>query len=137
MQFVVPQFIDLEPKILGPITARQFVIMIFTFGAIFLCYKYGPANLWLLEAIIILIIGATFAFVKINGRPFHYFLLNFIQTLKRPKLLVWSKENLSIVEKEFKEKPNKGQKIVIRKPLSSTNLSDIALLVDTGGKYKK
>ena len=27
-QFVVPQFLDVEPKIIGPITLRQFLIMV-------------------------------------------------------------------------------------------------------------
>ena len=38
-QFTVPQFIDVEDKVIGPITVRQFIIMLAGFLAIAICYK--------------------------------------------------------------------------------------------------
>ena len=38
-QFTVPQFIDVEDKIIGPITTRQFVIMLAGFTLIGISYK--------------------------------------------------------------------------------------------------
>lgn len=39
-QFLVPQFIDVENKIIGPLTVRQFVIFLIAAGFIFLVLKF-------------------------------------------------------------------------------------------------
>ena len=38
-RYNVPQFIDVEAKIIGPITARQFIIMLVACGLTFIWYK--------------------------------------------------------------------------------------------------
>src|SRR3989338_6179494 len=75
-QFVVPQFIDVEDKIFGPITTRQFIILLVGGGIVFLAYRFGDLALF---AVILAVVGGItflFAFGKINGQLFHYFLLN-------------------------------------------------------------
>jgi hypothetical protein len=140
-QFVVPQFIDIEPKIIGPITARQFVLIMIGMGLMFLAYKTADIALFVMEAILILLIVGTFAFVKINGRPFHFFMLNVIQTFKKPKIRVWAKQVLP--EKVIKGKKIKGEKAeAVRPPvppkkLPRARLSDLSLLVNTGGVYRE
>jgi len=138
MQFIVPQFIDLEPKIIGPITPRQFIILITTFGLIFVCYKLTDFGLFIIEAIVLFVLGGTLAFFKVNGRPIHYFLLNLFETFKKPNIRIWRKEYIPVAEKEFRERGKKIEKLVVpRKPLSTAKLSQISLLVDTGGKYEE
>jgi hypothetical protein len=139
-QYVVPQFIEIEAKIFGPITARQFIICLIGAGFMFLAYKLADFVLFILEGLIIFIITGFFAFVKINGRPFYYFLLNLIQTLQRPNLRVWQKEKLRIMNHELQEGKKKDEKIDEVKPgkrLSSSRLSDLSLVVDTGGSYRE
>ena len=53
-QFTVPQFIDVEDQILGPITVRQFVIVLA--DGIFLAISYKLADLTLF-IILLLIFG--------------------------------------------------------------------------------
>ena len=91
-QFVVPQFIDVEDKILGPITTRQFAILMITALVMFIIYKI--LYIWYAVAIDVMLLGMALvvAFVRINGQPFHYFLLNFVQTFRRPSVRVWNKE---------------------------------------------
>ena len=140
-QFVVPQFIDIEPKIIGPITARQFILIMVGMGLMFLAYKTADLTLFVMEAILIILVVGTFAFVKINGRPFHFFMLNVIQTFKKPKIRVWAKQVLP--EKVIKGKKIKGEKAeAVRPPvppkkLPRARLSDLALLVNTGGVYRE
>jgi len=136
MRFTIPQFIDIEPKIIGPITPRQFILLIFGGGTIFLCYKIF--SFWTFIAITLLLIipiFGAFTFVKVNGRPFHYFVLNFIQVLKKPNLRIWQKEYL--LEKEIVHKKEKItiEPTILRKPLPKSRLSELALQVDTGGRY--
>ncbi len=140
MQFIVPQFIDIETKIIGPITPRQFIILIVTGGLIFVCYKLSDFGLFIIETILLIIVGGILAFFKVNGRPIHYFLLNLFQTVKKPGVRVWCKESIRIIEKSFRERKEgkkEGEIIVPRKPLSSSHLSQAALLVDTGGSYQE
>ena len=78
----------------------------------------------------------TFAFLKINGRPFHYFLLNLIQTLRRPSLKIWNKE--VYFDEIAKEKKTPTPKYIPPKQhLSATRLSELSLVVDTGGAYRE
>ena len=137
MQFVVPQFIDIEPKIFGPITPRQFIILIITGGLIFVTYKACDFSLFILIAVVLFVIGGTLAFMKINGRPIHYFFLNLFQTFKKPNLRIWRKEFILEKELRVKEKKEIPPIEVPRKPLLTTRLSEISLLVDTGGMYRE
>ncbi len=75
-QFTVPQFIDVEDKIIGPVTTRQFIIMLSGALLIAVCYKLFDFSLFVTVSILIILIFGTFAFIKVNGRPFHLFILN-------------------------------------------------------------
>src|SRR3989338_3060063 len=90
-QFTVPQFIDAEDKILGPVTARQFVILMVVALVDVLLYKLLSFVMFLLIGVPLVVVGGIIAFVKINGQPFHFFILNLIQTFKRPSLRGWDK----------------------------------------------
>ena len=69
-QFVVPQFLDVEAKIIGPITGRQFVILLATILAEFLIYSIFLNILFMLIfGIPTFALGIIFAFVKVNGQP--------------------------------------------------------------------
>lgn len=136
MQFVVPQFIDIESKIIGPITPKQFVIFLLVAGILFISYKLADFTLFIIEAVITILIGGSFAFLKVNGQSFDFFLLNIVGNFKNPGLRIWRKQVIKLV----KEKPEKLKKkdkkpVVSRKPLTASKLSQIALMVDTGGMY--
>lgn len=137
-QFIVPQFIEVEDKILGPITVRQFVIMLVDFGMVFLFFKIFDFALFVLAGLPMLGIGFALAFIKINGQPFHFFLLNFAQTLRRPKLRIWDK-NISDAELRFytQRVEAKLPPSPPRKPLlEASKLAELSLVVNTGGVYK-
>lgn len=138
-QFTIPQFIDVEDKIIGPITTRQFIIMLGGFLLMGVSYKIFDFSLFLTVSILIFLIVVVFSFVRINGRPFHFFVLNLAQTLKRPKLRVWNNkflpaaESYGINEKEIiKQTPPPAPKV---QP-SLSRLAELSLIVDTRGEYK-
>ncbi|MDP2683555.1 MAG: hypothetical protein Q8P20_00710 [bacterium] len=135
-QFVVPQFLDVESKIIGPLTVRQFLIFIVGSGLIFVVFKLASFWMAAIEGLLIFAITGVFAFLKINGRPFHFFLVNLLMTLKRPIIKVWRKEyNPDDFKKEEKKDPIK--QIVIKKRMTNSRLSDLSLVVDTGGAYRE
>ncbi|MFP4514400.1 MAG: PrgI family protein [Parcubacteria group bacterium] len=133
-QFTVPQFIDVESKVIGPLTARQFLT--FVTGAVFvgLSYLYFDFDLFIVSSSIIVMITGVFAFLKINGRPFHFFVLNLIQTLKKPGLRVWNHKlgkdlEAEIINIEYKEN------IPSKELYNKSRLSELSLVVDTKGQY--
>jgi hypothetical protein len=136
-QFVVPQFIDVEDKILGPITTRQFSIMMVTGLVGFIVFKLASFPVML--AINLPLIGAAIvlAFVRINGQPFHFFLLNFVQTIKRPAVRIWNKEltDAEIIALSKVEPPPPPPPKIYKEAPTTSRLSELALQVNTGGVY--
>lgn len=139
-QFVVPQFIEVESKVIGPISVRQFIILLVTAGLIYVLFEIFSFVIFIILAVITLATGGTFAFAKVNSQPFHTFILGVIQTAKRPRLALWNREGpMKVVEKagrKDKNEKNKGKKEFIPKPdVSQSHLAELALIVDTEGKY--
>lgn len=135
-QFTVPQFIDVESKIIGPITTRQFLIFLAAAVIIGISYKIFDFSLFLTIGIVVFALAGTFAFLRINGRPFHFFLLNFIQTLRRPGLRVWN-HNLGFVDVPENINVVKGEIPAPKKEVyKSSRLAELALVVDTKGRYR-
>lgn len=137
-QYVVPQFIDVEDKIIGPLTTRQFIIIMAAGFMIFLEFSLASFGFFLFQGIVTLAVAIVLAFVKFNGMPFHFFLINLIQTLKRPRLRVWQKQ---VHEFDVKQaiQPAAAQTLTPAgaKPLlQQSRLQQLTLLVDTGGAYQ-
>lgn len=137
-QFVVPQFIDAEDKIFGPITARQFIILMVVFMIEFGMFRLLSFVAFLIIGIPFFALGGIVAFVRINGAPFHYFFLNLIQTFKKPRLRVWSREYSDSELKELmRTTPPPPLTHVVRKEFTGTSrLQELTLVVNTGGIYK-
>lgn len=137
-QYIVPQFIDVEDKILGPLAVRQFIIILGGIGLIVGAYQlvYKLANqfgIFILSAFGILIGLVAFAFIKVNGRPFHQFLLNVLQSLKNPRMRLWNNE---VSERlAYRREPPPPPPIPTKQPLTQTKLAQLSMLVDTGGAY--
>lgn len=137
-QFVVPQFIDVEDKIIGPITTRQFIMGIVVALFLFLAYRFADLILFIIEAVVLVGLYVLVAFVKVNGQPFYYFMIHIIRSAKRPALRVWDKEDtfLRVKAAHDKEDTGLGAPPVVRKKFVEQELSSLSLLVDTGGRYR-
>lgn len=137
MRYVVPQFIDVEDKIIGPITTRQFLILLVTSGIGFISYRLLDFTAFIIAAVVELLIGGTLAFLRVNGQPFHFFLLNVLQTMRRPHLRLWNKELETAELRELmKTAPPPPPKLKLRKErLTANKLSELSLVVNTGGVY--
>jgi len=135
-QFTVPQFIDVEDKIIGPITARQFIIFLVAAIIIAISYRLFDFALFSTVGIIIFLMAITLGFVKINGRPFHFFLLNIIQTWRRPSIRVWNNRLAKLVDAEkiptLKFDSTKSTKEYYKQ----SRLAELSLVVDTQGEYR-
>ena len=133
----MPQFIDVEDKIIGPITVRQFVLIVVAALIAFILYRSLSLLAFGISVALDVGIFATLAFAKINGRPIHFFFVNLIQTYQRPNIRVWNKEvyvrDIKEVKSEIKEF---APKRAVKESVSHSRLDDLSLVVNTGGSYE-
>jgi hypothetical protein len=136
LQFTVPQFIDVESTIIGPITIRQFLIIVVGGIIVGASYKIFDFSLFIAITIVTGILVLLFGFYKINGRPLHYFCLNVVQTLKKPSLRVWNNKAIDNIDMKVE---NIGFKDIIpeKEAYENSRLAELSLVVDTQGKYKQ
>lgn len=90
MQFQVPQFIEVEDKIFGPLTFKQFIYVGGGLGAAYILWRVLP--IYLAGPLIAVVGGlaAGLAFFQLNGRPFIIGLENGFFFLVRSKLYLWN-----------------------------------------------
>lgn len=135
-QFTVPQFIDVEDKIIGPITARQFIIFLVAAIIMAISYRLFDFTLFATFSTIVFLLAVLLGFVKINGRPFHFFLLNLIQTWRRPNIRVWNNRLARVIDEEkiptLKFDSTRSSKEYYKK----SRLAELSLVVDTEGEYR-
>ncbi len=135
-RFIIPQFIDAEDKVIGPITVRQFLICSIGGLLVFVTYKLSMFYVFILEAVIISIVTLCFAFLKINGKIFQNFILDFIEYVARvPKFAVWQRNENAPIIKELDLQKKMDDYVFIPKSLPKKKLSEISLIIDTGGAY--
>ncbi len=135
-QFTVPQFIDVENKIIGPITTRQFMIILGGAVVLGISYKLADFSLFIFIAIIVFLLVSAFAFVKVNGRPFHLFVINVTQTLRRPNLRVWRNQGLPLGKEQQSPIADLKPQVAPPKFYKKSRLAELALIVDTKGRYQ-
>ncbi len=134
-QFTVPQFIDVEPKIIGPITTRQFLIFLGAALLIFLFYKMLNFGAFVAASVLVFVISVVFAFVKVNGRPFHYFVLVLLQSFKRSSLRIWDHKAANFENKEEKEIEYENV-LPPEKYFAKGKLEELSLIIDSKGRYR-
>jgi hypothetical protein len=122
MIFRVPQFIEYETKLLGPLTYRQTIFFGIPAGITLLLYlAIGKTNfsLFLFLAIILLGSGAALAFLRIEGRPLPVVILNFFKHSVKTQVYVWKKGERAVVTFEMKEYKPKKEEPVLQVPQTS------------------
>jgi len=70
MRYQVPQFIEIEDKIFGPLTLKQFIYLAGAGGICLLFFTLLPLYIAVLCMLPFIALGLALAFYKINGRPF-------------------------------------------------------------------
>ncbi len=89
MYFQVPQFIDIEDKIFGPLTFKQFIYVLGGGAATFVLFKLLPAIIAFIIAAPIVGFAMALAFYKINNRPFIDIVQAWISYKLGTKLYTW------------------------------------------------
>lgn len=110
MQFVVPQFIEREAKLIGPLTFKQFVFVGTALGVCIFFYFIFSLYTFAILSIFTMGLACSLAFIKIGKTPFPTVIKNFFVYLFSSKVYLWKREI-----KPYKPfiKPSKEPKIEI------------------------
>lgn len=87
----VPQFIDVEDKVAGPLTWKQLGWMIAMGAVLFLVYTLFSGILFFVLAVPVALLFVALAFFRPNGMAFPQFLFYSVTFLFRPKVSVWER----------------------------------------------
>ncbi len=104
MRFEIPQFIEIEDKIFGPLTWKQFVYVLGGAGATFLLFVTLPFFVFIIVAAPVVALAAGLAFLKVNNRPFSSLLESVFSYFTGSRLYLWKKTDKKPVAKEGEEK---------------------------------
>lgn len=131
MRFQVPQFIEVEDKIFGPLTIMQFVYLAGGIGFFVALWLVLPAWAAILLGAPVTLLGLALAFYRVNDRPFIDVLQAALEYRLRNRLYIWDKsrttESKPIQQKIAKSKEDPAKYV----PAATANkLKDLAWSLD-------
>jgi hypothetical protein len=142
MQFKVPQNVQREDTIIGPLTLRQMIIVGIGGGIAYAIYvslaKTYFMEIWLPPVAIVSALTAAFAFLKIHNLPFHFFLMYLLEYHLLPKKRIWIQGTgtpfispfETIQVKQSDDAPKTAKK-------TTKSINELASVVDSYSKSEK
>ena len=127
MRYQVPQFIEIEDKIVGPLTIKQFVYLAGGAGMSFVVFRFLPLLLALPVIAVIIVLSLALAFYKVNNRNFIELLESVFSFYRKDRLYIWKKEPKKIEVQKMTESVT--PEIFVPK-LSESKLKELAWSLD-------
>ncbi len=93
MRFEVPQFIEIEDKIFGPFTWKQFIYLFGGVGFATVLFFASPFFIFALLGIPAAGLAILLAFYPVNNRPFSVFLESVVSFYTGSNTYRWRKKN--------------------------------------------
>ncbi len=132
MRFQVPQFIEVEDKIFGQLTIKQFIYLAGGAGLSFAFYRLIGSFIWSIPIMVIIMsFSAALSFFKINERfPFIYIVEAAFKYIFSNKLYIWKKmENKKVLEENTDQEIKKYASVMVPK-ISDSKLKDLTWSLD-------
>ncbi len=130
MQFQVPQFIEIEDKIFGPLTLKQFLYLAGGAGASIALYIYIPFKIIAIILIIpIIAFSLALTFYKINNKPFVDVVQSFFYYSIGGKLFLWKKAEKKPVS-QITDQIQKAKSLISVPKMSESKLKDLTWSLD-------
>ena len=131
MRYKVPQNIDMQDRILGPLTMIQFIYAVVGGGfcyAIYMSPIPQPYSFILIVPVALLVIALDF--LKVNERPFLDFLLSIIEFSSAPRQRLWHHEEMSDLKIEIYEPVKQSGPKIQPKTYTREEISNLASQLD-------
>ncbi len=126
MKYQVPQFIEVEDKIIGPFTVKQFIYIVGGFGMSFIIFNYLPFIIALPLIAGVEGLSLALAFYKVNNKPFIDVLEAAFFYYTKQNLYIWKKENKKPAKSASQTNPSQ----VIVPKLSNSKLKELSWTLD-------
>ncbi len=120
MRYQVPQFIEVEDKIFGPLTLKQFIYLAGGGGLCLIFFSLFPLYLTILFSLPIIGFSLALAFYEVNGRPFIVAIEHAVGYFFGSKLYLWKQKMAGTQVKT-------PAAVVMSQPLTVPKLSDSRL----------
>ena len=132
MQFKVPQFLDIEDKIFGPFTFKEFVYLAGGAGLCFVLYKLLGLLLGAIPILAVAGLAIALAKYKPNNKPFINMIEASFNYLIQDKLYIWKRRKNIIKNDELRitDEDNKREKLKNSARLGGNKLRDLAWSLD-------
>jgi hypothetical protein len=124
MQYQVPQFIEIEDKIFGPLTLRQFIYLAGGGGLTLIFFTLLPLYLTVILGIPVIGVAVAFAFYEVNGRPLIDAVEHAFSYLTGSKLYLWKQRQDQPIAVAQQQAPTAVTQVVPK--LSESKLKDLA-----------
>lgn len=134
MRYQVPQFVDIEDKIVGPLTLKQFLIYFCTVLALIPVYLFSDLSLFITLALPVMGAAAAFAHFKPGGKSLFVFVMNAAQFTLAPKLWKWRRSE------KLKLLPVRGMELDVPAPETIPGLPSLqqkAQAIETQGNVSQ
>lgn len=130
MQYSLPQFVDVEDKIIGPLTLKQFLILLF--GGL-ICFFYwsilSASGIFFVLALPTMGFFTILAFGKFNGRPVLSNIPNVAKYFLTSKRRIFQRTTaLPIIKKQQAAGGNKGN--IMPQDEVQSRLRSLAYILD-------
>ncbi len=136
MQYPVPQFQDVEDKVIGPLTFKQFIYLLGGGGLSYVLLRVLPSGLNLLLIAIVMGTSTALAFYKINNQPFINILeAAFYYSIKN-KLYLWSNKRPKKDQVTRDDTPKNEASIQLPN-LTKSKMKDISWNLDINEEVQK
>ena len=129
MKFEVPQFIDIEDKIFGPLTFKQFVYLAGGGGLSVIIWIFIPKIIGVFLIAAVAGFAIALAFYKPNNKPFVDFVEAALRYAAGGKLYLWKKEEKKAVASKSAVDPSQDPNLSVPR-LSDSKLRDLAWSLD-------
>lgn len=129
MMFNVPQFIDVEDKIAGPLTAKQLLWMIGMTGVLLVIFFALDGAVMIIAAVPVVLLFVALAFYRPNGQPLAAYFGNAFLFLFRPKVMMWDRPVAGMLRKPT-AKRSEAQEQPHAKAVSTEDIRRLAEMID-------
>ena len=116
MQFEVPQFIEVEDKIFGPLTWRQFLYLGGGVGMAVVMFLTLPLIVFLIIGIPLGSLAGALAFYPVNNRPFSYFLEAILNYFSGQRFYLWRRRDAVVYKNSARTEVERAQPILKTTP---------------------
>jgi hypothetical protein len=127
MRFQVPQFLEIEDKLFGPLTFKQFIYVAGGIGISAVIFMLLPTFIAILLSTPVVVFGLALAFYRVNEKPFIEVVEAFIKFHTSGQLYLWQKEEKVPTSANRVEKPL--EQVYVPK-LSQSKLKDLTWSLD-------